>query len=148
MALDTQVSQKIALAQLQDITDASSRNNLLAATNGLGYATGVGGTVTQITSRTTGVTLSTLCGYIQTDTSSLAAEAAAEFTVTNTLVAVGDVVAVSIRSGTNGGNTNAFVSTVAAGSFKIKVANNNAAAGTAETGAILINFVVLKAVSA
>jgi hypothetical protein len=37
------------------------------------------------------------------------------------------------------------VSTVAAGSFKLKVANNNASGGTAETGAIIINFAVIKA---
>lgn len=115
---------------------------------GIGYGTGAGGVVTQITSRTTGVTLSKLTGQITTDTSSLAAEAAAEFTVTNTTVAIGDVIVVSIQSGTNGGNTEVFVSTVAAGSFKLKVANNNAAGGTAETGAIIINFAVIKAVAA
>ena len=115
---------------------------------GIGYATGAGGAVTQITSRTTGVTLSKLSGKITTDTTSLASEAAAEFTVTNTTVALGDVVVVAIQSGTNGGNTDVFVSTVAAGSFKIKVANNNAAGGTAETGAIIINFAVIKAVAA
>ena len=117
-------------------------------TGSIGYATGAGGAVTQATSRTTGVTLSKMSGTITTDTSSLAAEAAAEFTVTNTLVAIGDVIVVSQQSGSNGGNTDVFVSTVAAGSFKIKVANNNAAAGTAETGAIIINFAVIKAVAA
>jgi hypothetical protein len=118
----------------------------VAAGSGLGYASGAGagGAVTQATNRTTGVTLNTLTGTITTNNASLAAEAAAEFTVTNSTVAVTDVVVVSIQSGTNSGNTEVFVSTVAAGSFKIKVANNNAAAGTAETGAILINFVVLK----
>jgi hypothetical protein len=115
---------------------------------GIGYATGAGGAVTQATNRTTGVTLSTLAGQITTNNASLAAEAAAEFTVTNTAVAIGDVVVVSIQSGTNGGNTVAFVSVVAAGSFNIKVANNNAAAGTAETGAIIINFAVIKSVAA
>ena len=119
-----------------------------SASAGIGYATGAGGAVTQITSRTTGVTLSKTTGTITTDTSSLAAEAAAEFTVTNTAVAIGDVVVVSIQSGTNGGNTSVIVSTVAAGSFKLKVCNDNAAGGTAETGAIIINFAVIKAVSA
>lgn len=114
---------------------------------GVGYATGAGGTVTQITNRSTGVTLSKLSGQITTDTTSLAAEAAAVFTVTNTTVAINDVVVVSIQSGTNGGNTAVNVTTVAAGSFAIKVSNNNAAAGTAETGAIIINFAVIKAVS-
>lgn len=119
-----------------------------SASAGIGYATGAGASVTQGTDRTTGVTVTGTSGLITTHNASLGAELAAEFTVTNTSVAVGDVVVVAQRSGSNGGNTDVFVSTVAAGSFKIKVANNNAAAGTAETGAILINFAVIKAVSA
>jgi hypothetical protein len=114
----------------------------------IGYATGSGGVVTQLTNRTTGVTLSKISGQITTNTASLAAEAAAEFTVTNTLVAATDTVIVSIQSGTNSGNTDVFVSGVAAGTFNIKVANNNVAAGTAETGAIVINFAVIKATAA
>lgn len=114
----------------------------------IGYNTGAGSTVTQQTNRTTAVEINTLCGAITTNNASLAAEAAAEFTVTNSKVAAGDVVVVSQKSGSNGGNTVVFVSTVADGSFKIKVANNNAAAGTAETGAIIINFAVIKAVAA
>ena len=124
------------------------RENGLITLQPIGYATGAGASVTQQTNRTTGVTINALCGTITTNNASLAAEAAAEFTVTNSKVAIGDVIVLSIQSGTNGGNTDAFVSTVAAGSFKIKVANNNVAAGTAETGAILINFSVIKAVSA
>lgn len=116
--------------------------------NGIGYVASFGGTVTQATNRTTGVTLNKLSGQITTNNASLAAEAAAEFTVTNSTVSINDTVVVSIQSGTNGGNTEAFVSTVAAGSFKIKVANNNAAAGTAETGAIIINFTVIQGVAA
>jgi hypothetical protein len=113
-----------------------------------GYPTGAGGAVTQITNRTTGVTLNKATGQITTNNASLAAEAAAEFVVTNSAVAIGDVVVVSIQSGTNGGNTDVYVSAVAAGSFNIKVSNDNAAGGTAETGAIIINFAVIKAVAA
>lgn len=115
---------------------------------GLGFLKGTGGAVTQLTNRTTGVTLNTMCGVITTNTTSLAAEASAEFTVTNSMVAINDGVNVTVQSGTNGGMTQVMVSTVAAGSFKIKVLNNNVAAGTAETGAILINFHVIKAVAA
>jgi len=113
-----------------------------------GYGTGAGSTVTQATDRTTGVTINTLSGQITTNNASLAAEASANFTVTNSKVALNDVVIVSIQSGTNGGNTAVSVVTVANGSFVIKVSNNNAAAGTAETGAIIINFAVIKAVAA
>lgn len=143
MALDYQTSETIPATQL--VSDTSGRANLTPDTNGLGYSAG-GGSVTQITSRTTEVTLSKLCGKITTDTSSLAGLATAKFTVTNTLVEVDDVVVACIRSGSNSGGTSVAVTTVAAGSFEIAVQNNNAAAGTAETGAIIINFAVIKAV--
>ncbi|MDB5584880.1 MAG: hypothetical protein JWR80_10056 [Bradyrhizobium sp.] len=128
------------------VTGASLKT--ASATGALGFAAGAGGAVTQATNRTTGVTLSKPTGQITTNNASLAAEVAAEFTVTNTLVEIGDVVNVSIQSGTNGGNTKVFVSATAAGSFNIKVANDNAAGGTAETGAIIINFAIMKAVAA
>ena len=115
---------------------------------GIGYATGAGGAVTQLTSRTTGVTLSKLAGTITTSNASLAAEGSADFVVTNTTVAATDVVIVSIQSGSNGGGTIVSVAVTAAGSFTIRVHNGNVAAGTAETGAILINFAVFKAVAA
>ena len=113
----------------------------------IGYTSG-GSAVTQATNRTTGVTIAALSGTITTHDASLAAEASANFTVTNTLVGINDVIVVSIQSGTNGGNTAVTVVTVANGSCVIKVSNNNAAAGTAEIGAIIINFAVIKAPAA
>lgn len=118
---------------------------------GIGYATGAGSTVTQTTNRSAGVTINAICGTIQTDTTSLAAGASAEFTVTNSSVAIGDVVVVSQRSGSStvagvAGTTVIEVVTVAASSFIISVNNNSST--TAETGAIIINFAVLKAVTA
>lgn len=117
---------------------------------GIGYATGAGGTVTQTTNRSTGVTINTVCGSIQTDTTSLAAGASAEFTVTNSRVAIGDVVVVSQRSGSSNvagvaGTTIVEVVTVANGSFILSVNNNSST--TAETGAIIINFAVIKGVT-
>jgi hypothetical protein len=111
-----------------------------------GYASN-GSTVTQATNRTTGVTINALCGQITTNNASLAAEAGADFVVTNSTVAATDVVNVCIASGVVGANTLIAVVAVAAGSFTIRVTNGNVAAGTAETGAIVINFAVTKAVS-
>ena len=107
----------------------------------------IGGAVTQITNRSTGVELNKPCGTITTHNASLAAEASASFVVTNSTVAATDVVVVSIKSGSNGGGTIVSVSAVAAGSFTIRVHNGNVAAGTAETGAIAINFAVIKSVA-
>lgn len=127
------------LASSQGITSSS-------ATAGIGYATGAGGAVTQATNRTTGVTLNKITGAITTDSTSLAAGASASFTVTNSAVAIGDVVVSSIRSGATTDQTNVRITAVAAGSFDITVENNHAS--TAETGAIVINFAVIKAVGA
>jgi len=116
-----------------------------APAGGIGYTGTAGGTaVTQLTDRTTGVTITGMCGVITTDSTSLAAEASAVFTVTNTSVAIGDVVILSQRSGKVALNTSVEVTAVLAGSFKITVVNNNVAGGTAETGAIVINFAVIK----
>lgn len=117
-------------------------------TKAIGYSTGAGATATQITDRTTAVTCNALSGAITTDSTSLAAEASAVFTVNNTKVEIGDVIVLSIRSGKVALNTSVQVDAVAANSFNIRVINNNVAAGTAETGAIIINFAVIKAVSA
>lgn len=115
----------------------------------LGYAagTGAGASVPQATNRTTGVTINALTGAITTNNTSLAAEAAAAFVVTNNKVAIGDVVLICQRSGAVGVMTDVVVIAVAAGSFTIAVMNGNVAAGTAETGAIVINFIVLKGAS-
>lgn len=117
-----------------------------SATAGIGYATGAGGTVTQATSRTTGVTINKVCGQITTHTASLAAGASAKFTVTNSAVAATDGVLLTIASGTTTDATVVRVQSVAAGSFTIVVDNTHAS--TAETGAIVINFQVFKGVTA
>ena len=115
------------------------------ATSGIGYATGAGGTVTQLTDRVTGVTLNKVCGTITTHNASLAALGAATFTVTNSAVAIGDVVTLAVRSGLSNVTTHVHVTTVAAGSFNITVHNLDSV--SAETGAIIINFSVIKAVT-
>ena len=119
--------------------------NVNSATGGIGYGTGAGGTVTQATNRTTGVTLNTVTGQITTNSTSLAGLASASFTVTNSAVAATDVICLSIASGATTNQTHVDVTAVASGSFQITVDNQNAV--TAETGAIVINFAVIKGVT-
>lgn len=116
------------------------------ATRAHGFATGAGGAVTQATNRSTGVTLNTICGAITTDATSLAAGAEATFTVTNSQCAVGDVPVIAARSGQTAATSVPTVSAVAAGSFDITLSNLNGS--TADTGAMIINFLIMKAVSA
>ncbi len=113
-------------------------------TGGIGYTDGAGAVVTQATNRTTAVTINALCGTITTNSTSLAAEAAASFTVNNPAVGANDVVVVCQRGGAVGVMTDVVVIAVAAGSFTLAVMNGNVASGTAETGAIRIGFAVIK----
>lgn len=112
---------------------------------GFGYGTGAGGAATQITSITTGVTLSKPAGKITTVASTLAAGAEETFTVTNTLVDADDMVIVTT---TYAGAGTAFVycSKVAAGSFDVTM--SNLAAAAALNAVLVINFVVIKNVVA
>ena len=96
-------------------------------TAGLGYGTGAGGAVTQITSRTTGVTLSKVSGAI-TLFAAAGSATAASFTVTNTAVAATDVVQVSVKSGTN--KYLVHVTATAAGSFEITFQTTGGTAST------------------
>lgn len=101
------------------------------------------GSVTQITSASTGVTIDKAAGVITTVVQNIAAAGEVQFTVTNNKVKATDTVNLSIRSGSTGGTTIANVTAVADGSFQITLTNLHAA--TAETGTLLINFVVLGA---
>ena len=97
-------------------------------------------TATQTTNRTTAVTCDSLVGQITTNTASLAAGLEATFTVNNKYVSSKDVIVLSVASG-NATTTLAYVSAVGTGSFAITISNLHAS--TAETGAIVINFIVL-----
>lgn len=110
-------------------------------TTEIGYTTGAGGTVTQLTSRTTGVTLNKISGAI-TLVSAAGSATYASFTVTNSTVVATDVIIVNQKSGTNQYAT--LISNVAAGSFQVTFA---AISGTI-TEQPVFNFAIIKAVAA
>ena len=110
-------------------------------TAGVGYATGAGGTVTQTTSRTTGVTLNKTTGAI-TLFSAAGSATATTFTVTNSTVAATDVIILNQKSGTD--LYDLMVTAVAAGSFNITFRTT----GGTTTETPVFNFAVIKAVAA
>ena len=100
------------------------------------------GTVTQITSITTGVTLNTKRGAITTFDPAIAAAAESEFVVTNSECHAGDVVVVAVASGPGDDeHVFAFVSAVSEGSFSIVL--SNLAAANQGDGAMVINFAII-----
>lgn len=114
------------------------------ATNGIGYATGAGGTVTQITSKATGVTLNKACGQITMDASALNANTTVSFVLTNSAIAAGDQL---ILNHISGGTPGSYLLNArsAAGSATLDV--RNVSAGSLSE-AIVISFSVIKAVTA
>ncbi len=112
--------------------------------HGIGYSgtAALNGGVTQATSRTTAVTLNNICGRITTNNASLAAGAEAKFTCNNTTVQATDVIILSCSSGQTANTSMAFVSKVSNNSFEITLTNLHAS--TADTGAMVINFAVIK----
>ncbi len=104
---------------------------------GTGYATGAGGAVTQLTSRTTGVTLNTPAGAI-TMFSAAGSATPATFIVTDSTVSATDTILVSERSGTN--LYILHVTSVSAGSFAVTFYTT----GGVAVDAPVINFAVFK----
>jgi hypothetical protein len=127
----------ISIDSSQNVTVAGG----LTTVGAIGYGTGAGGTVTQGTSRTTGVTLNKPTGAITMFTAAGSATAAT-FTVTNSYVAATDTISVNQKSGTN--LYNFIVTAVASGSFNITFYTT----GGTSSDAPVINFNVIKGVTA
>lgn len=115
------------------------------ATSGVGYGTGAGGAVTQITSASTGVTLNKVSGQITTVALTTAAAAEEVFTVTNSAIEATDVIVVSTTYA-GAGTIAVTTKKVVAGAFDITIANLHASA--ALNAVVVVNFAVIKAVAA
>jgi hypothetical protein len=117
----------------------------MRTTGKLGYASdvggGLGGAVTQATSKSTGVTLSKPTGQITMNGAALAAAAEVSFTVTNTVVKATDVPLVVIASGATAGAYALTVDAVAAGSFRVSISNQS---GGSLSEALVLNFAILE----
>lgn len=116
-------------------------NVLVTSTGGLGYGTGSGGSVTQATDKTTGVTLNKTNGLITTAASALAAGAAANFLVTNSTYAITDTIVITSRNG----NYSVRAAASGAGAFVVYIKNET---GGSLSEAVNINFSIIKSVTA
>jgi hypothetical protein len=114
----------------------------------LGYGTtaGVGGTVTQTTSKSTGVTLDKVCGEIVMNNATLNRGTAVSFTLTNSTIDATDVVIVNIKSAATANSYSVDVTAVAAGSCRIQLLNFTSGSDLSE--AVVLSFAVIKAVAA
>ncbi|CAB4242063.1 hypothetical protein UFOVP86_34 [uncultured Caudovirales phage] len=105
----------------------------------LGYSTDAQGAVTQLTSKSTGVTLDKSCGQITLNNAALAGTTNVTFTLTNALIGIKDVLVLNVYGGTSG-SYNVWVSGLATGSATITVRNIT---GGSLSEAIIINFAII-----
>lgn len=113
--------------------------------NKFGYGTGTGGTVTQLTSKATAVTLNTLSGQITMNAATLNRNTGVSFTLNNTFITATDVLIVNIVSGATINSYTATIDAIAAGSCSIHLHNHTT--GTDLSEAVVLNFIVIKGVT-
>ena len=125
------------------VFDHTNKTLTMNSPAGLGYGTGAGGTVTQLTSKSTAVTLNKPCGQITMNNAALAAGATVGFIFNNSAIGVNDTFKVCITNanGVNVLNYEAEEHVLATGVGYIKVKNLSASA-LAET--LVFNFTVIK----
>lgn len=111
----------------------------LDVTGKFGYKSG--GTVTQLTSKSAGVTLNNLTGTITMNGASLASNTSASFTVTNSTVEANDIIIVNHKSGGTSGSYRASADTITNGTFNITVTNIS---GSNLSESVVISFIVIK----
>lgn len=122
------------------VVEITALGNLLVKLGSIGYGTGAGGTVSQSTSKSTGVTLNKSSGQITLNNAALAADTTVSFTLTNSAIAAVDVL---VMNHISGGTAGSYVlnAQCAAGSASINV--RNITAGSLSE-AIVIQFVLIK----
>jgi hypothetical protein len=114
------------------------------ASQEIGYSTAAQGAVTQLTDKSTGVTLNKSAGRITMNNAALAAGVAVSFVLTNSTISANDTMIVNVSSNTTGSAAGAYttyVSYLAAGSALITLRNLTAATSYSE--AVVINFAII-----
>jgi hypothetical protein len=118
--------------------------DLILSDSQLGYTAAAQGTVTQLTDKTTAVTLNKSAGRITLTNAALGATTNVSFTLNNSLISANDVLIVTLSGGNATAATyNCWVNSLSAGSASITL--RNISAGSLSE-AIIINFALIHCV--
>ena len=112
------------------------------ATEEIGYAPAAQGSVTQLSSKSTAVTLNKSSGQITMNNADLATVTTVSFTFNNSTISAKDTMVVCISSGATTGAYLVYVSNLTAGSATISL--RNFTAGTLGE-AVVVNFAIVHA---
>ena len=108
----------------------------------LGYTSAGQGTVTQLTDKSTAVTLNKAAGQITMNNAALAGNTAVSFTMNNSFISTNDVLIVNVGAGAvaDPAAYTVYVSNLAAGTVLITVRNLSA---TSRSEALVLNFALI-----
>jgi len=120
-------------------TPSTIEGTTVYADTEIGYGTPAQGAVTQLTSKSTGVTLNASAGQITMNAASLATVTNVTFTLTNSVLSAKDVLILNVTNGTSGAY-NCWVSSMAAGSATITLRNIS---GGSLAEAVVLNFAII-----
>jgi len=111
------------------------------ANSQFGYTAAAQGTVTQATSKSTGVTLNKSAGQITMNNAALLGATAVSFTLTNSFISSNDIIILNVGSGATAAAYTAYISSMSAGSAVFTLRNMTAATSLSE--AVVINFAIV-----
>ena len=114
------------------------------ASQEIGYSAAAQGTVTQLTDKSTAVTLNKSAGRITMNAASLGANTAVSFTLNNSLISSNDTIIVCISGGATEAAYTTYISSMTSGSAKITLRNLT---GGALLEAVVINFSIIHGAS-
>ena len=140
VATEAYADGKTTLTQVKAEISTGS-NRVTSSTGVVGYGVGAGGTVTQLTSKSTAVTLNKPSGQIITSSSALGAGVTTAFALNNTLLTGNDNIKVIVGGTGTAGAYQADCTYCINGAASITIKNLDA---VARTDAVSINFTVLK----
>lgn len=123
----------------QDINGA----NVVLVDEQLGYTTAGQGTVTQLTSKSTAVTLDKPAGQITMNNAALAGNTAVSFTFNNSFISTNDILLLAIAGNATTGAYTAYVTNLATGAAGIAL--RNLSAGSLSE-AVVLNFALIHCV--
>jgi hypothetical protein len=121
-------------------TPSTIEGTTVYADTEIGYSSAAQGAVTQLTSKSTGVTLNKSMGKITMHNAALAAGTTVLFTLTNSTISANDVMIVNVGSGGTSGAYWPYVANIAAGTAVIGLYNNTAGS---LSEAPIINFALI-----
>ena len=110
------------------------------ASQELGYSAAAQGSVTQLTDKSTAVTLNKSAGQITMSNASLATVTTVSFTLNNSTISAKDTLIVCISSGATTGAYLVYVSNLTAGAATISLRNFTAGS---LSEAVVVNFAVI-----